>query len=419
MRTKNIVKLSICLVSCTLILTFTALALRPMPLSPGLSSTPPILSSETSRAIRIMVLLVEGSDISLLDLAKPGGPLSPLLLTKLSGPDDPVVALASIVTGLPPAKLSALSPEENEPEPFWWTAMRQGFRAAVLFWPEIYPDSPFSADYTVAPELCYGSSQLHTITFTEAISPWASSLSSFSPPLEGIVEIKAPEGGTIAYLRILALDTTDDGKVNHEALIVEGNLKPMRQGEWLSLKIDPHLHSGAFFKLLELRPDRKKALLYRTPICYNYAAPPPLLRELNEELGFFPPFPDPQSTAQGWIKPEDVDLFQRERASWTTKAITIVWDNYRPDLLLARFNLIRETATLTPTDSHLLKAYNLTGESLRTLAEMLGEKELLIILSPPPEGFLALYGKKEESLESPYSFNVENVVPLILSFLSR
>lgn len=376
-----------------------------MPPSPVLSDAPPILSAETSRATRIMVLLMEGSDISLLDLTEPGEVLSPLLLTKLNGPDDSTLALASIVTGLPPAKLSALS-SENEPEPFWRTAMRQGFKAAILFWPEIYPDSPFNADYTVAPELCYGSSQLYTITFTETISPWTDSLSSFSTPLEGVVKIKAPEGGIIAHLRILALDTTDDGKANHEAIIMEGNHKLLRQGEWLSLKIDPHLHSGAFFKLLELRPDRKKALLYQTPICYNYAAPPPLLRELNEKLGFFPPFPDPQSIAQGWIKPEDVAFFQRERASWITKAIATVWDSYGPDLLLARFNLMRGTA-------------NLTRESLRTLAEMLGEKELLMVLSPPPDGFLALYGKKEESLESPYSFNVENVAPLILSFFSR
>jgi len=387
MRLKSVLRLAILILSGLLILTFAWLSSRPMLPPPPLS--PPAVSSSESQHFRVLAIVVEGANRELINLA------TPYLVADLKAPEEITAALSTLATGISQR-------DEEEVEPFWRTAMRRGLKAAVLFWPEIYPDSEFKADYTVAPASCYGSSSLHTVSFSQPPSIPASLPPSFSPPVEGIVEIRE-EGSLMASLRLWALDSSDDGKSNYDAVLLEGSQKPLHPGEWLALEVDHHLHSGSLFKLLELSPEAKRAVLYRTPLCYTYAFPPSLLQELNKKLGFFRPPPDSQSLAEGWIKPEDASFLEKEVTRWTTEAIALVWEQYKPDLLLAHF----------PQSS------TLTAESLKPLAEGMREGEVMVLISLAPEGFLAVYGGERQSLANPFSLSAEDVAPLLLSLLLR
>jgi len=390
MHFRSILRLAITLLSGILILTFAWLSSRPMPTPPLPSPSAPPISPSESQNFRVLAIVAEGADRELLSLAAPS------LVAELKASEDLTFTLSTLATGLQ-------QKGEEEPEPFWRTAMRRGLRAAVLFWPEIYPDSDLRADYTVAPASCYGGPSLHTVTFSQTLSIQTLPSPSFSPPLEGSVEIRGEEGGLMASLRLWALDSSDDGKTNYDAVLLEGSQKPLRPGEWLALEVDHHLHSGAFFKLLELSPDAKKAILYRTPLCYNYALPPALLQGLNRELGFFPPPADPQSLAKGWITLEDVSFLEKERVRWATKATALVWEQYKPDLLLAHFP---QTSTLT-------------AESLKMLAEGVKEGEIMMLISLAPEGFLAVYGGEKQSLAKLFSLSTEDIAPLLLSLLLK
>lgn len=393
MKGKKAIKLTILALSVFLTLTFAWLALRPVPPYRVPSGPPEFTYTEQSQGFRVLAMLVNGATKELIPQFELGA--GAFYQTELEGPE---VFLAA-------------------GEPFWRVAMRHGLKAAVLFWPEVYPDSPFRADYTVAPDLCYGSSYLHTITFTEVITPWANLTPSFSIPLEGIMEVKAPEGGLIARFRFLALDTTDDGVTGYDALALEGSSELLRPGEWLVLEVDPHLHSGAFLKLLRLDP--KKALLYQTSICYTYASPPSLLRELNRELGFPPPPIDPQSLDQGWISPEDALFLLNERARWVAEAALLVWRDYKPDLMLVYSGLMKEATALPSNENNfLLQAYNLTGQIFRKLKENMEGEGIAAVFSSGPEGFFVIHGDMAKvKIESPYPLDAKDVGSVLLSLL--
>ena len=57
------------------------------------------------------------------------------------------------------------------------------------------------------------------------------------------------------------------------------------------------------------------------------------------------------------------------------------------------------------------------AESLRRLAEGIGEDALLVVLSPEPEGFLAIYGRSAGKVESSTPLRTEDIATLILSLL--
>lgn len=395
MKGKKVIKLTILALSSLLVLIFAWLAFRPMPLSRVPPGPPAFTYPEEPQGFRVLAVMVDESTEELIPQAELGAGTF--------------------------FKVELASPEEflADGEPFWRAAMRRGLKAAVLFWPEVYPDSPFRADYTVAPDLCYGSSYLHAITLTEIISPWAGLPPSFSTPSEGVMEIRAPEGGIIARFRLLALDTVDDGVTSYDALVVEGGNELLHPGEWLSLEVDPHLSSGAFLKLLHL--DRKKASLYQTPICYSYASPPYLLRELNEKSGFPPPPIDPQSLDRGWINREDALFLLQERAHWVAEAIFLVRKDYKADLMLVRLGLINEAAALPPGESSFLtQAYALTGETLKRLIKGMEKDEIMAVFSSGSRGFLVIHGGMGRvKVESPYPLKAKDLGSLFLSLLPR
>lgn len=395
MKGKRDIKLTILALSSFLILIFAWLAFRPMPLSQVPPGPPASTYPEEPQGFRVLAIMVDGSTEELISQAELG--VGTFFRAELASPEE------FLANG----------------EPFWRVAMRRGLKAAVLFWPEVYPDSPFRADYTVAPDLCYGSSYLHTITFTKVITPWAGLPPSFSIPLEGAMEIRAPEGGMVARFRLLALDAVDDGVTSYNALVVEGGDKLLHPGEWLTLEVNPHLNSGAFLKLLHL--DHKKALLYQTPICYAYASPPSLLRELNEKLGFPPPPIDPQSLEQGWISEEDALFLLQERAHWAAEVTFLTWKDYKTDLMLVRLGLINEAAALpSGKNSFLPQAYELTSETLKELIEGVDKDEIVAVFSSGSRGFLIIYGGMAKvKVESPHPLNAKDLGSLLLSLLPR
>ena len=153
---------------------------------------------------------------------------------------------------------SAFEVPEISVEPIWRTAMRYGLKTAAAFWFGAHPDfADQVADYTVSYGRCDVYSAMHVLTFTLA-SEWQNVPPSFSPYLESTLDILGKGDARVARLYVLALDTTDDGELNYDTLILDDNRRveesplkspALRLDEWAPMEISSHLHSGAYFKL--------------------------------------------------------------------------------------------------------------------------------------------------------------------------
>ena len=200
---------------------------------------------------------------------------------------------------LPSAWSQSASPLEGgstTSEPFWRTAMRNGLRAATVFWPAASPDDPdIRANYMVATAESDIPSAQHTVPLHEA-SGWDSPPASFSPLQEGTLLIASREGSTVATLHMLALDDQDDVTTTYNLLLLDDDkdlangYTELRLGEWASVTVSPRLHSGAY--LYFTASTGPTITLYQSRLAYNQAYPADLLRAINDRFGFPPPAPD-------------------------------------------------------------------------------------------------------------------------------
>jgi predicted AlkP superfamily phosphohydrolase/phosphomutase len=234
---------------------------------------------------------------------------------------------------------SGLDEPEMQVEPLWRTAMRHGQTTAAIFWPGTSVQvRDWLADYTVA----YGTrelhSALHVITPTEA-SEWSGAPDTYTPLLEATLQIRGNEGALVTTLHLLAADSTDDAQENYDTFLlcrrkeVEGDCAAFGVGEWAPLLVRPRLYGGGYFKLLSATSERIE--MFQSAIWYNRARPVELLREINDQFGFFPPQPDDQALEQGWITAEDYWNMAERQTRWLCDVIQYVWAEYHPDLSFA------------------------------------------------------------------------------------
>ncbi len=232
-------------------------------------------------------------------------------------------------------------------EPIWRTAMRNGLKAATVFWPSAFVDVPdLEANYMVEAADSGVPSAQHLISLGEAAG-WQAPPPSLSPPQEGTLHILSEEGGTVATFNVLAVDLLEGGPGTYDLLILDtdkdlGNgYTEVELGKWTSVAISPRLHSGAC--ICFTASEGSTVTVYQSRVQYNRARPDELAKELNE-LGLPPAVPDIEALRRGWLSAQQYYEMAQRRADWTTAIVLHVYRTYQPDLLLTAQNIIAECA---------------------------------------------------------------------------
>lgn len=310
-----------------------------------------VLSLDGAQGARVKGFLADGTMPQLARLREQG-----VMAQYVLSVDPPLTAPGhvSLATGAFPAVTGVVADRLHRPEDdlstatdalshfplqtelVWRTAMREGRRAAVLFWPGIDLDDPASlADYTVTQGAVDAESAQHEVALAPA-SAWMGQPSSFSPALEGTFTIDK-DGAPLAEVYVLAIDTTEDHQVNYDAFYLDrkrqvtGDSARLHPGETAPLLVDELLASGAYFTLTRVDPER--VTIFQSRLCYNQARPDDLLREINARLGFFPAPADDGALQRGWITPEQYLHMAQIQSSWMMSVTTFVLETYQPELL--------------------------------------------------------------------------------------
>lgn len=192
-------------------------------------------------------------------------------------------------------------------ETLWEAARRQGRRVGVMLYPGADGNGPArSADWMMTwPGEPLAPGRLHPVAFSAwqpAAGPGVPS--SFSPARKTVLSLaKTPH--SVAFV---ALDGTDDGRVDYDRLRVvpeSGPGREIRVGEWFAVEVpNEEGRTGAWCKLLSLAPDLASAEIYVGPISRSTGQPREWIRRLDEEIGFWPGVPDSDTFGENSSRPE-------------------------------------------------------------------------------------------------------------------
>jgi predicted AlkP superfamily pyrophosphatase or phosphodiesterase len=220
-------------------------------------------------------------------------------------------------------------------ETLWEAARRQGKRVGSMLFPGADGKTPArSADWGMV----YVNDPLAAAKLQTPDAPsWkadAPERGSFSPGRRMTMSF----GKTAHTVTFVALDRTDDGRVNYDRLRVEPEAGPPAEvapGDWFSVEVrGDEGRTGAWCKLVSLAPDLSKAEIYIGGLYRNAAYPEELRRSLDEQIGFWPGPPNDRVFGARSAHPE-VFLEQAERFSdFLTKADLIAIERNDWDLLL-------------------------------------------------------------------------------------
>lgn len=224
----------------------------------------------------------------------------------------------------------------DQAEPVWVTASRAGLTSAAVFFNGGSPQHPGQlADYTIGYGIRDAYSRQEKIAFKPTSQPWQGEIpASFSPLQEASFNIKE-----VARVYLLALDSSDDGQVNYDTVLLNttrslGQTSQLLQAnQWGRLLLVPSLGSGAEFLIQGFQQEPLKVTLFYTNVYHNTAAPRQLLEALNEKFGFFPSGPDSYALEHGWITPEQNLYLLEESTRWMAEVAAWVYTTYQPDLL--------------------------------------------------------------------------------------
>ncbi len=244
------------------------------------------------------------------------------------------------------AVVEGLVPFQPPVEPLWRAAMRHGLTTATLFWPGLGIDGAGSpADVTITRGAAELDSALHILTTTVG-AEWQGAPPSYSPALEATLSIATPDGPVVLELAVLAIDSTDDQQENYDSVFLSETpaIGPestrLSLGGWASFSAAPRLYGRGHIKLVSVTTEQIE--LYRTAMWYTRAEPAELLRDINARFGFCPPPPDDKAFERGWITSEEYWQMAERQNRWFSDVIAHVFDEYGPDLTLARLGITEE-----------------------------------------------------------------------------
>jgi len=240
----------------------------------------------------------------------------------------------SLATGYPPAQTGIVSNRFHPPgapfldtvsgfsapietETLWEAAQRQGKRVGVVTWPGADATVPRrTADWGLVwlndPLRASAVVTLQRSDWTRMpAGPAVEGLESRSPILHSRAVI-GKEGLAGRELELLAVDRTDDGKVNYDAVVplTTGDRVFMRPGEWARV---PSM--SCWLKVLSLDPDLGHATVYVNAVFVNQAYPKTFESELAAAGLIWPGPPDEHFLKESWAGRPGIDL-----ATWTEQA---------------------------------------------------------------------------------------------------
>ncbi len=221
-------------------------------------------------------------------------------------------------------------------ETLWEAARRQGKRVGSMLYPGVDGKTPArTADWGMV----YVSDPMAAakLQIPDGASWKAEDVperGSFSPGRRLTVSF----GKTAHSVTFVALDRTDDGRVNYDRLRVEpeaGAPAEVAPGDWFPVEVRREEgRTGAWCKLVSLAPDLSKAEIYVGGLYRNAAYPEDLRKSLDERIGFWPGPPNDRVFGAASAHPE-VFLEQAERFSdFLTRAELLAIARPDWDLLL-------------------------------------------------------------------------------------
>jgi predicted AlkP superfamily pyrophosphatase or phosphodiesterase len=203
----------------------------------------------------------------------------------------------------------------------WQAARRQGKRVGVLLYPGgdgATPERTADFGLTFHPKKS-APARFVRVAATDWSDAAASRTRSFSPPRAS--RLAFPPTGHAAAL--VAVDTTDDGRVNYDRLEIApeaGAPGTVRIGEWFAAEAaDGERRTGAWCKLLSLSPDLSETEIYAGVLESTDAYPDSFRSDLDGSAGFWPGVPDADHT--GAKSHPEIYVEQAERlADFLTRA---------------------------------------------------------------------------------------------------
>ncbi|HSD73093.1 MAG TPA: alkaline phosphatase family protein [Thermoanaerobaculia bacterium] len=232
-------------------------------------------------------------------------------------------------------------------ETLWEAARRQGRRVGVMLYPGADGNGPArTADWMMTwPGNPLAPGRLHAI----AASAWQPVSGSDAPstfsPARKIVLAFAKTSHSVAFV---ALDATDDGRMDYDRLLVlpeSGGTREVRVGDWFPVEVpDGNGRTGSWCKLLALAPDLVSAEIYVGPLSRSTGAPREWVRRLDAEIGFWPGMPDTDAFGEDSPRP-DIFLEQTDRlVDFLTRADLLALARRDWDLLLIYQPEVDETS---------------------------------------------------------------------------
>ena len=244
---------------------------------------------------------------------------------------------------------------EIETETLWEAARRQKKRVAVLLYPGadgtserrrgdlglVWPDLPVKESAILA----LGSDRF------EAAVPGTARARSFSPVRQARVEITVP-GGHVLRLRLVAVDTTDDGATNYDLLEItrEDQQAPApavavgRRG-WFELSLGgPEASLTSWCRVREIDPGLASVSLYVGAFWRVPAYPESFRSRIEKAAGGWPGAPDNALTRAGRTQ-EDEQAAEEQAlrlADYLTKVLVYTIQSERWDLLIGYQPLVDE-----------------------------------------------------------------------------
>ncbi|HEX3531286.1 MAG TPA: alkaline phosphatase family protein [Thermoanaerobaculia bacterium] len=251
----------------------------------------------------------------------------------------------SLVTGYPPSQTGIVSNSFHragtpfldivsgfaapiETETLWESVMRQGKKVGVLTWPGA--DGKISRRTADWGMVWLGEPERQSAVVTLRRSEWShmpagaatEGVESHSPILRSRAVI-GKEGQSGREFELLAVDRTDDGKVNYDSILplTAGDRVFIHPGEWAHLpcetpRPDRVIRSTfCWVKVLSLDPDLGTAQIYFNALYGNSAYPKTFEMTLGEEGLLWPGPPDSHYLSETWKGQPGIDL-----TTWTEQA---------------------------------------------------------------------------------------------------
>ena len=180
-------------------------------------------------------------------------------------------------------------------ETLWQAARRQGKRVGVMLYPGADGKGPQrTANWMMTwPGDPVAPGKLRSLDAAAWLPVEASEgPPSFSPVRRAVLSFAK----TSHSVRLLALDRTDDGRVDYDRVLVVSETGPRREvrvGEWFPVEVaSGEGRTGAWCKVLALAPDLSRAEIYVGPLSRSTGVPREWVRALDDQIGFWPGTPD-------------------------------------------------------------------------------------------------------------------------------